>query len=651
MMIQADMPATPCGFHTRGDRRVPPRGATPAEGMASLLEETFPCGVLRRDGAVVGAWLTYGLDGALGGPVLAAAWRDGEGLPRATTRLEPRLSEIRAGIDLSMVRVDLLEGAPGFGHVVGFMDALGGGHGPERGTTIHRRLDTMRWDMGNVLSNCMPGAPGHGEAVRARMDAVAGAAAPFLATLDPEALALCRAKGLFDVLSRAWDGIDATFSPRRPLAEAVATAPSCARVLAEEWDECRDAVREAGADASGPALVRFVAASAGVPAAATQRWESLACWKQARSGSDTGAVPEARWALRALALAATFPVDWLPRDGDWDGFVGAASTVMAACTASSPVGPAGTFVRRPWLGHAIACGGRWADWHAGLAREAGREPYGAVRDLADMARALAAQVVAPAHALGEATHGDGYGAAFRALFAGRGIRHAVAMSRDWHAARGRMDATMRAFAGAVPPGDGWATCLPAFAFEDVAVVPLASPDDLRDEGMDGPDREGRRGLRHCVADYARECRAGRYRVLSVRRTHADGTWSRLSTVGMVLMDGRPTVEQHRGQGNDGPHPDARFALHKYLQHLSVSGLAAGVSWPALPEDGGPAAAGYDWAIPGAWDAVARLWDPHLPRALRGMDAAAWRALPPPAPGESPWPARPVCCPVCRPAGA
>ncbi len=147
---------------------------------------------------------------------------------------------------------------------------------------------------------------------------------------------------------------------------------------------------------------------------------------------------------------------------------------------------------------------------------------------------------------------------------------------------------------------------------------LTTVRELIDEGADGTDADGARGLAHCVGGYGDACRAGRARVASIRRLGPDGTASRLSTVEFSWERGKVGVEQHRGRANAVPCPEAVALVEGY-----VDGLGERPWWP--PVEGAhdlSGIAGYDWRVPGAWEAVRDLWRPHVPRAVRDLGAAA-----------------------------
>ncbi len=638
-----------CGAPNAHGRRRRPRGTTHLQGMALLLAELFPCGLLTRDGAVVGGWFTHDA-GYLGGmPHVMAAWRGEDGLPAAAD-LECWRGDFREGIDILSAARKSYARQPGFGHVVGVMDALASGtdahagcwssHGPGRVNPAHR-LRTTSYAMESAIKAAMPRTPGLHAAVRAHAAGVGAAMAPFLATLDGDALRECREGALFDVFSKSWDGVDSTFVPAAPLREAARDVPACARFLAGEWEGHRHAILAAGADVSGAALVRHVASvNHGVPPAAVRHWGSLATWK-AEAAGGTPAIEAPIWALRALAQSASFPVDWLPRDGDWSDFAQAVHLVLKAANLVSPVDGNG---RRegppPRIGAMLDVRGRWGEWHAALTREAGGPPGQPVRDVADMAEALARQVVVPALRLaGDAGRGgaDVVHAAFAALFSGRRLRRMVAMSRRWHAALGSMDAAVAALGGADPRGECWPAVLPDLELGDMVARVLASPGDLADEGASGPDRHGVDGLGHCVRSYARHCRRGASRVVGLRRL--DGT--RLSTVEFTLGDGVPVASQHRGRDNAVPPPEASAFVEAYLRHVAGTFEGRRVAFPIMPGPEDETECGYDWSRPGAWETVAGLWAPHLPGALRGLTPEGWASVVEATAGLPRWSSEPL----------
>ncbi len=258
----------------------------------------------------------------------------------------------------------------------------------------------------------------------------------------------------------------------------------------------------------------------------------------------------------------------------------------------------------------------------------------AFHDVGDLLDAFQDQVVAPACALAgapvpvrahrpdlEATFhprddGRRMDVAHDLLFAGRSVTRILERSRAWHLGAGTRQAGM-------PLGGGhahWPAGLPDATVGDVEVRVLVTAAALTEEGLRGPDARGVMGLHHCVGGYAHPCVAGQVRILSLRGRDRDGREVRLSTAEVAWDEGPgPYALQHRGARNEDPPPQAGRALSEYLRKVGTGELPvdrAGLA-PLEVADDMVARAGYDWRRPGHWERVRDLWDPVVPRSLRG----------------------------------
>ncbi len=629
-------PRSVCGAPSETGRRVRPRGTTVPQGVDALLEELFPCGLVHRSGVVAGAWFTRRIEYGGARLHLCSAWRDEAGSPKAAMGDEAWARDLVAGTHVLGSRSygDDADGR-GFGAVVEMVDGMS--RGWDLRSRVGRTLDSMAYGMTCVVQKAMPRARVDVLArARAHVARMGAALAPFLATLDPDALSFGREADWFVTASQVWDGMDGTFAPTAPLRRVVTAHPALASALVDAWSRDRERLAASAGMASADAILSHVAeTSFEVPRAAARAAPEAVAWTAALGGTLPDVPDRGAWLMRALALLSDVPPDWVPKGPDWALYLErGASTLFAARRLA--VGPRRDWTRGgtdPTFGTMLDVRGRWGAWHAALTREAGgTDVPKAVNDVLDVARALASQVLAPAVALsgvpgdGQPSHDDLARAAFHLLFSGRRLRRMVAASTRWHKAAPGTSATLSELPGDVSRAvEGWDAGLPDHREGDLSVVVLTDAAGLADEGRDGRDADGVGGLCHCVGGYVRDCRLGRSRILSVRRHLGDGAWERVSTVEVDVRGDAVGLAQHRGRGNAEPSPEAADLVARYLRDVAVPDALDRAALAPHPE-GEVTGAGYAWRRPGNWEVAVRLWRPLLPRALRDATLRDWAAL-------------------------
>lgn len=596
--------------------------ATSVAEAVARLDAEFPAGTIVRNGAVAGAWrVTEGSSA----PVLQVAWVTRAGRAAAFSGHVARLSRADRLADRSAGRAAAMaegEGADGpFGGVVRRMAALAG-MGDTRAAAPHlaaaalapRR--TMR-DMAAEVSE---------EAVAKHLDRVGKAVAPFLATLDRKAIAV-DTTGWHTLTAREWEGCDETFTPGAPLRAAISSYPFLQQASRSAWKRDGDPRSSDDATLRG-VITRELARSQGLPPGIAARLRdahdafagsafsaSRIPTSQSRGGRDPMAT--------AMSSLGSLPPNWIPQGRpEWDAFWAMVPTIQAAARLNDH-GPA----PGRYLASALACGGRWARWREAVQAAAGRgvDPAEAVDDVEDMVRALFRQVAIPACSLSgaHASPSDAGGEAqdaFRAMaLRERGLRRMLEVSATWHRSHALPEMPCRP---GLVFGRPWVPFLPDHASGDLRLTVLTTAAQIADEGRRGPGADGREGLHHCVGTYADDCRRGDSRIASIGRAMPDGTVVRVSTVEFMAADGAVDIVQHRGMRNGPPPADAAAFASTYAARRDVRH----VRFEAMPGADEASPAGYDWALPGNWEAVARSWRPYLPRRFRDMDQASWATV-------------------------
>ncbi len=591
----------------------------------ALLRDAFPTGTTERDGRVVGAW--FGRSCAGGGLSWFGMVRRAAG---GLAVLNPEdLTRSGAGTPVRFVsaRVGKTVIASLFGHANTVRHMISLRVEPEEFESevdgwLRRRRPWIRAEARVPLT----------AAVR---DAHRASALALLSTLDPEAVRLVRTGGtgeehLFFGFN-PYQMFDATLTPGAPLRGVLDHYPSLWETFKEAHDR-GEPLPDAGAPPGewDDAAAGMLAGRHGVPP-----WVIPYARKVQDLVGHPGQVPSGPTVRLEdhLLIMASLPRDWMPDGREWDGYARVIYVLRDAERLLSGHGCLAGLVRSK---------GRWTEWHASLVRAAGEDAHlgQAVSDTRDVAHAFAVQVLLPAleaqgrgRALHEVVNADHFVALRRPrdassslLFSGLSLRSVLEASARWHARRAAIAASV---AATVPPGraapGAWGKGLPDHDDGTTFVQVLTDDAQLAAEGSFGADADGRLGLSHCVGGYGGRCRTGRVRIVSLRARSPDGGWERLSTASLDVDGDTVRTLEHRGARNGEPPALAKRALHRYVSAFASGGLR--VDRAALrpvpdPTDG----SGYDWNVPGAWEAVLAAWAPVLPRRLRTLSQADWVRL-------------------------
>ena len=104
-----------------------------------------------------------------------------------------------------------------------------------------------------------------------------------------------------------------------------------------------------------------------------------------------------------------------------------------------------------------------------------------------------------------------------------------------------------------------------WVFSGTLVVELTSSDALTEEG---------RVMRHCVANVADDCKAGNYRVFSLRDPATD---ERIATLGLALEEDAWCIDDLRLEDNEDPWKELHDVAVEVLKMCAQIGRA---SWRA-----------------------------------------------------------------------
>ena len=372
-----------------------------------------------------------------------------------------------------------------------------------------------------------------------------------------------------------------------------------------------------------------------------------------------------------LVALSEVPVDWIPKtDKDWEAF----------CVLTASVGR----TLRETLGTSMdvlysGCGGKWDDYLQSLARAYTdtRPPEGLTEEemaaweksdkpapdtsldairaaclhAEDMAFAFANQVVLPLaanevkleryNAMSYVQVSEAVSSAVKTLFEKKSAVAIFESARHWHSQRDHVaaelieaDAQRRREQAAQfnqyeVPDDGWAPVIqPVVAPNRVTIMPLVSPEELREEGQ---------GLSHCVGSYAGACRNGNSHILSFRYYQNDAEFDRLSTIEVSGVDretGRLEVRQHRGRANGAPPAEATQAFN-WLQTQIAENLIP-INWDRIGRDNGRTKArvddvhgrcGYDWKSRELIMEAMNNWGRYVSKRHRKMGLQEFAASP------------------------
>ncbi len=601
-------------------------------GPHGSAADLFPAGTLSHRGRVVAGWFVHATldrkpDGGVAANVRVTALCRGRGGFALSGRDLTLLPDLLAGRDLSRghdaFTADLGEPIGERLDLGSAVHALAGHVGHLGDAAAARSRAAM------VEASGLPQ-----ERIHAQARAMADVLATLMATFDPEAIAWLRARPGFRRIRLAYEGLDATAVPGAPLRTAIDRHPGLQKTLMDAW--WRDGARFTGDMRHDDvmAVVRRSLSPVLPPRLLARLPDALAaCGTQdgapdtlsSRIRPDRGGVPGEDFdpIVDALGPLAHVRAESLPDGPGWRAYLRHSHVVERV--SETLCGPR---LLPALLGHVPD----WAAWARRMAEAAGvplDDLDQAVAGVPDMAEAFMAEVVSPAiHLSGAEEPLNLARVTSRMLHGGHSLGRILRASRAWHSDRTRIEATL--FPTGVDALDRpWRAGLPDHERGDVRIVVLTSQADLDGEGASGPDADGVAGLAHCVGGYARRCRAGRSRILSIRRQGVDGIVDRLSTVEVaVAADGFWMVRQHAGRANAEPCAAAVEALAGYSRAVRAGEL--GIDRAALapvPEAVRVGKAGR-WGSPGYWETAMAAWQPHMPRAMRdlGRDDLAAVAL-------------------------
>jgi hypothetical protein len=250
----------------------------------------------------------------------------------------------------------------------------------------------------------------------------------------------------------------------------------------------------------------------------------------------------------------------------------------------------------------------------------------AVKDVGDMTDAFYRQLILPSitrEVVDENLLQIGcYLRLARLITDGRSLPRLLEMSRRWHGMQPLIDARLAALSPELEIASHWPAGLPNWSFDDIDVVVLTSKAMLVDEGRYGVNVDGSKGLSHCVGGYSETCRAGKSRIVSLRRRLTGGGFERLSTAELVDIRrgiGFQVIE-HRGDSNRPSPDESQRALQAYQATCRREELF--VDWNGLTPlpsiNSVEALCGYDWRKPGNIEEAIAIWSPCLPGHVRRM---------------------------------
>ena len=373
---------------------------------------------------------------------------------------------------------------------------------------------------------------------------------------------------------------------------------------------------------------------------------------------------------------SALPPDWFPKtEIDWDAFVAIADAFFR-------VHPSSLGQRPDEL--AAGCSGKWAEFRSRLAKayvntlppneltdeqkatwkpapdESPKALKEAGERLLDMVRAFRDTVVLPIAsqrsmddlALSQKVLDDGLALAGHVLCRGKSLPAMLEMQRQWHVNQGIMAAAVEqveqenldVVAGRTKEvtEDGWPPmCDVIEAPNGVTIMPLTDVRELEDEGAGWSssnkfDRNGVRGLNHCVSTHANQARKG-YHIISFRLYDRDGSFTRLSTAEFhPLKEDSNTLSptQHMGYGN-GAAPAISAEAYEWFVHevevgniqVNRAGTMSYLSSQRRDLDDFKVRAGYDRKDPELVAKSLETWQPFLTKKWRGKGPAALNESP------------------------
>ncbi|MTH95984.1 PcfJ domain-containing protein [Roseibium sp. RKSG952] len=341
-------------------------------------------------------------------------------------------------------------------------------------------------------------------------------------------------------------------------------------------------------------------------------------------------------------FASLVPADWIPTEGDqWRAFCHSAECLLTELGASDEdiadlvKGRAGDWER--FLFKAAKDGGREVedlDGAISFTRSMMGEAYLMSVEFADM-------FLLPAAAIGVTQHDltvtpemrtAAIQSAYAMLFKGRSAIEIADLTRRWSLNREKInDAIFQAedrhnqlLVGSIEEGSWPQLTEEVVAPSGIRIVPLTSPEQLRNEGSSGEDPAGNKGLSHCVGGYHSSAVKADCHIVSVRRYYEDGRFDRLATVEFSRLspnDNKLTVKQSRARSNSQPCRAAKDALTWYVNSVAVGRVPLQRQRiDAFQEmrmngqktlDGLGRLCGYEWKEDSVIQIVAKAWGPYV----------------------------------------
>jgi hypothetical protein len=443
------------------------------------------------------------------------------------------------------------------------------------------------------------------------------------------------------VNTTTWQGLDRTFVENAPLLKAAKAYPQHFDILADLWEYSPDDFVKVLS--TGRILVEAIArATYETPMRRKMAKPQGSLEMVAKISASEWCFPEyentdtmdnGTIASEAAIASTCLPRDWIPRSYE------EAKSLVTVDDIATTIGRSACGLLD--ISRLMNSKGCWSAFLKRTRTAAGTEDAReAAKDVTDMARAFAEQILGPAFELWGASQSHILKAlaeetcvtpriAALMILNGKSLPSVLKASKEWHERRAEMQATM---ATRLPiERNEWTKGIPDWTNGTLSIIVLGTGKELDDEGANSVDDNGMKGLNHCVGGYAAGCERNSYRIVSVRETGNDGKTRRISTA-QIRTTNRPfSVDQHRAVNNGCPPPLARESLARYVNDLNDGTLK--VDEVALVEKNRyemkmKRLAGYDCDLPGAFETAVRSWSRFLPRTARswGPKEFAERAL-------------------------
>lgn len=222
---------------------------------------------------------------------------------------------------------------------------------------------------------------------------------------------------------------------------------------------------------------------------------------------------------------------------------------------------------------------------------------------------------------------------YRFLAGGRTAVDVADLQRRWHqesaAILGTTNRLQEEYISSIKDqivGDWPALSDPVQAANGLWIVPLKSADELTDEGRNGHDSNGVKGLHHCIGGYANKAMDLKCHIVSIREINEDGNYRRLSTAefSSIENDGSRLKQlQHHAYQNNTPSALARDALSWYIEschhnlvRINHDQLAVFKDQIPIPSDEIEKLCGYDWRDIDVLNAAIAPWGPFVTKPYR-----------------------------------